>query len=125
MKAANYPFSVVRDEFKSKRVLVTGGTKGMGEAIVRRLTLGGGSVATIARSPLPEGQHQHYLSKRTLVRLRECRGGGSCSQGMGWHRDPGKLRRRVERSQWRLPGAHGRGMAKSSQRQSAGSGEIR
>src|SRR5260221_14256483 len=56
MKAANYPFSVVRDEFKSKRVLVTGGTKGMGEAIVRRLTLGGGSVATIARSPLPEGQ---------------------------------------------------------------------
>ena len=56
MKATNYPFSVVRDEFKSKRVLVTGGTKGMGEAIVRRLTLGGGSVATIARSPLPEGQ---------------------------------------------------------------------
>src|SRR5260221_14079757 len=56
MKAANYPFSVVRDEFKSKRVLVTGGTKGMGEGIVRRLTLGGGSVATIARSPLPEGQ---------------------------------------------------------------------
>ena len=28
MKAANYPFSVVSDEFKSKRVLVTGGTKG-------------------------------------------------------------------------------------------------
>jgi NAD(P)-dependent dehydrogenase (short-subunit alcohol dehydrogenase family) len=35
---------------------VTGGTKGMGQAIVRRLTLGGGSVATTARSPLPEGQ---------------------------------------------------------------------
>jgi hypothetical protein len=26
MKAANYPFSVVRDEFKSKRVPVTGGS---------------------------------------------------------------------------------------------------
>src|ERR1700680_3332702 len=51
-----YPFPLQDDEFKAKRVLVTGGTKGMGEAIVRRLTLGGGSVATIARSPLPEGQ---------------------------------------------------------------------
>jgi nucleoside-diphosphate-sugar epimerase len=56
MMAANYPFSIDGNEFQGKRVLVTGGTKGMGEAIVRRLTLGGGSVATTARSPLPEGQ---------------------------------------------------------------------
>jgi NAD(P)-dependent dehydrogenase (short-subunit alcohol dehydrogenase family) len=47
-----YPFPVQDDEFKAKRVLVTGGTKGMGEAIVRRLTLSGASVATTARSPL-------------------------------------------------------------------------
>jgi NAD(P)-dependent dehydrogenase (short-subunit alcohol dehydrogenase family) len=47
-----YPFPVRDDEFKAKRVLVTGGTKGMGEAIVRRLTLSGASVATTARSPL-------------------------------------------------------------------------
>lgn len=57
MMAANYPFPVHGNEFKGKRVLVTGGTKGMGEAIVRRMTLGGASVATTARSPLPEGQH--------------------------------------------------------------------
>src|SRR5258708_19554217 len=56
MKGGKYSFFVVRGGFKSKGVLVTGGRKGMGEAIVRRLTLGGGSVATIARSPLPEGQ---------------------------------------------------------------------
>jgi NAD(P)-dependent dehydrogenase (short-subunit alcohol dehydrogenase family) len=31
-----YPFPVSDSEFKDKRVLVTGGTKGMGEAIVRR-----------------------------------------------------------------------------------------
>jgi NAD(P)-dependent dehydrogenase (short-subunit alcohol dehydrogenase family) len=43
-------------EFAGKRVLVTGGTKGMGEAIVRRLAAGGATVATTARSPLPEGQ---------------------------------------------------------------------
>jgi NAD(P)-dependent dehydrogenase (short-subunit alcohol dehydrogenase family) len=47
-----YPFPVRDDEFKAKRVLVTGGTKGMGEAIVRRLALSGASVATTARSPL-------------------------------------------------------------------------
>jgi NAD(P)-dependent dehydrogenase (short-subunit alcohol dehydrogenase family) len=51
-----YPFPLLAEEFKDKRVLVTGGTKGMGEAIVRRLTLGGASVVTTARSPLPDGQ---------------------------------------------------------------------
>ena len=34
-----YPFAVSSDEFQGKRVLVTGGTKGMGEAIVRRFLL--------------------------------------------------------------------------------------
>jgi NAD(P)-dependent dehydrogenase (short-subunit alcohol dehydrogenase family) len=53
----SYPFPVAVDEFKDKRVLVTGGTKGIGEAVVRRFTLAGASVATTARSPLSEGQH--------------------------------------------------------------------
>jgi len=38
-------------EFAGRRVLVTGGTQGMGEAIVRRLAAGGATVATTARSP--------------------------------------------------------------------------
>src|ERR1700758_1490442 len=51
-----YPFPVSGDEFRGKRVLVTGGTKGMGQAMVRRFTLSGASVATTARSPLPKRQ---------------------------------------------------------------------
>lgn len=42
------------DEFSGKRVLVTGGTKGAGEAIVRRLAAGGATVATTARSGPPD-----------------------------------------------------------------------
>jgi NAD(P)-dependent dehydrogenase (short-subunit alcohol dehydrogenase family) len=50
----SYPFVAFGDEFKGKRVLVTGGTKGVGEAIVRRFELSGASVATTARStPAP------------------------------------------------------------------------
>ena len=41
-----FPFDAT--EFAGKRVLVTGGTKGMGEAIVRRLANGGAAVATTA-----------------------------------------------------------------------------
>src|ERR1700692_180080 len=51
-----YPFPVSGEKLKGKRVLVTGGTKGMGEAMVRRFTLSGASVATTARSPLLERQ---------------------------------------------------------------------
>jgi NAD(P)-dependent dehydrogenase (short-subunit alcohol dehydrogenase family) len=56
MMTNTYPFAVSEDEFKDKRVLVTGGTKGMGEAIVRRFVLSGAVVATTARSPLSSGQ---------------------------------------------------------------------
>ncbi len=48
-------FSVDPAEFDGKRVLVTGGTEGMGQAIVRRLASGGAKVATTARSPRPGG----------------------------------------------------------------------
>ncbi len=52
----SYPFSVSGEEFKDKRVLVTGGTKGVGEAIVRRFQLSGALVATTARAPSLRGQ---------------------------------------------------------------------
>src|SRR6201997_1746464 len=42
-------------EFAGKRVFITGGSKGVGEAIVRRFAVGGATVGTTARSPLPSG----------------------------------------------------------------------
>ena len=59
----SYPFTVFGDEFKGKRVLVTGGTKGVGEAIVRRFELSGASVATTARSEAAHGQDSALFIK--------------------------------------------------------------
>jgi NAD(P)-dependent dehydrogenase (short-subunit alcohol dehydrogenase family) len=53
MMPANHPFSVF-NEFKGKRVLVTGGTKDIGEAIVQRFRLRGALVAIAASSPSPQ-----------------------------------------------------------------------
>ena len=44
-------FTIDPSEFAGKRVLVSGGTKGAGEAIVRRLASAGAQVVTTARSP--------------------------------------------------------------------------
>jgi NAD(P)-dependent dehydrogenase (short-subunit alcohol dehydrogenase family) len=50
----NEPNAQEATEFNGKRVLVTGGTKGIGEAIVNRLVRGGATVLTTARS-VPAG----------------------------------------------------------------------
>ena len=43
-----HPFKLDAREFADKRVLVTGGTKGLGAAIPQRLLAGGGRVAVTA-----------------------------------------------------------------------------
>jgi NAD(P)-dependent dehydrogenase (short-subunit alcohol dehydrogenase family) len=60
------PFAFIGGEFTGKRVLVTGGTEGMGAAIVRRLAVGGATVATTARSPLPDGQEPDLFVQADL-----------------------------------------------------------
>jgi NAD(P)-dependent dehydrogenase (short-subunit alcohol dehydrogenase family) len=66
----SYPFAVSGDEFKSKRVLVTGGTKGIGAAIVRRFELSGASVAITARSEPAAGQAPALSIKADLGTAR-------------------------------------------------------
>src|SRR4029077_14146685 len=62
-----YPFSIYGEEFKDKRVLVTGGTKGVGEAIVRRFQLSGALVATTARSPSLHDQTANLFVQADLA----------------------------------------------------------
>jgi NAD(P)-dependent dehydrogenase (short-subunit alcohol dehydrogenase family) len=50
----NEPQTREAADFEGRRILVTGGTKGIGEAIVERLIRGGGKVIATARS-LPFG----------------------------------------------------------------------
>jgi NAD(P)-dependent dehydrogenase (short-subunit alcohol dehydrogenase family) len=48
-------------EFKSKRILVTGGTKGAGKAIADRFLQGRGTVITTARSAPDEKTEAHFI----------------------------------------------------------------
>src|SRR4051794_20164089 len=48
-------------EFKGRRILVTGGTRGIGEAIVDRLIRGGGDVIATARSASPETSADRFV----------------------------------------------------------------
>ncbi len=59
-------YSIDPTEFTGKRILVTGGTKGAGEAIVRRFVAAGGTVGTSARSELPSGLTPHLFLRADL-----------------------------------------------------------
>ena len=53
-------------EFAGKRVFITGGSRGVGGAIVHRFAAGGATVGTAARSPLSEGTAAKFLVQADL-----------------------------------------------------------
>jgi len=101
-----YPFPVSADEFKGKRVLVTGGTKGMGQAMVRRFY----SERRFRRNDctLAAAEWAGGCSLRTdgyRYGCRRARCNQSHSAGVGWTRHPSEQRRRVGCSERRIQGA--------------------
>lgn len=55
-------------EFAGKRVLVTGETKGIGAAVVKRLAFGGATVLTTARSVPTGGSSDHFIQADVSTR---------------------------------------------------------
>jgi len=64
------PSKIISDgnEFTGKRILVTGGTKGIGEAIVNRLVSGGGSVLATARTVPKGGNAEQFIQADASTR---------------------------------------------------------
>ena len=69
MSATSPTFSIDPAEFAGKRVFVTGGSKGTGEAIVRRLAAGGANIVTTARSARAESDLQAHFIPADLTTM--------------------------------------------------------
>jgi len=66
MNVSNIQFDA--NEFIGKRVLVTGGSKGIGQAIVNRIRRGGGAVLAAARSIPVDGDPQQFIQADVSTR---------------------------------------------------------
>ncbi len=66
MNSSNVPYDA--NEFTGKRILVTGGTRGIGEAIVNRLVRGGGTVLAAARTIPVDGNPERFIQADVSTR---------------------------------------------------------
>jgi len=66
MSASKVPYDA--NEFTGKRILVTGGSKGIGEAIVNRLLRGGATVLATARTIPAGGDSEQFIQADVSTR---------------------------------------------------------
>jgi NAD(P)-dependent dehydrogenase (short-subunit alcohol dehydrogenase family) len=66
MNSSNIPYDA--NEFTGKRVLVTGGSKGIGGAITDRFQRGGATVIITARSAPTEKTDNHFIQADAFQR---------------------------------------------------------
>jgi NAD(P)-dependent dehydrogenase (short-subunit alcohol dehydrogenase family) len=66
MNTSKIPYDA--DEFTGKRILITGGTKGIGEAVQNRLRHGGGTVLATARSVPAGGNPDQFIQADVSTR---------------------------------------------------------
>src|SRR5690349_3339695 len=66
MSVSNVPYDA--NEFTDKRILVSGGTRGIGEAIVNRLVRGGGTALTTARTIPTGGSLENFIQADVSTR---------------------------------------------------------
>jgi NAD(P)-dependent dehydrogenase (short-subunit alcohol dehydrogenase family) len=87
----SYPFPTSADQFADKRVLVTGGTRGIGAAVVRRFQLAGARVATTAQSaPADPVDGAVFIA----ADIGTAAGADAIVSRLGRARHPGEQRRR-------------------------------
>ena len=72
-------------ELSGLRALVTGGTKGVGEAVVARLRDAGAKVLTTARSPV-DGPADEMFVAADVTTSRRLRDGCRCCSQAPWRR---------------------------------------
>ena len=67
MNTSNVPYDA--QEFSGKRILITGGSKGIGDAIVNRLRRGGGTVLATARTIPAGGDPKQFIQADSSTRV--------------------------------------------------------